>query len=108
MTSANIIILGAGMSGICVAVKLREAGHTDFVILEKAPGVGGTWHENTYPGACCDVASRLYSYSFEPNPDWSRAFSPQAEIKTCFERCVDKYALASHIRFGSEVAAGFC
>ena len=78
MKSFDVVILGAGMSGICMAIKLRAAGITDFVMLEKTAGVGGTWHENTYPGACCDVASQLYSYSFEPNPDWSQAFSPQA------------------------------
>jgi len=105
VNTARIVILGAGMSGICMAIKLREAGINDFLILEKSQGVGGTWHENTYPGACCDVASQLYSYSFEPNPDWSRAFSPQGEIKAYFEHCVDKYALRSHIHFGAEVSA---
>jgi cation diffusion facilitator CzcD-associated flavoprotein CzcO len=98
----GVVILGAGMSGICMAIKLREAGIDDLVILEKSPGAGGTWHDNTYPGACCDVASHLYSFSFEPNPDWSRAYSPHNEIREYFERCVDKYALASSIRYQSE------
>jgi cation diffusion facilitator CzcD-associated flavoprotein CzcO len=105
MKSYDLVILGAGMSGICMAIKLRAAGITDFLIVEKTAGVGGTWHENTYPGACCDVASQLYSYSFEPNPDWSQAFSPQAEIEAYFERCVDKYAVRPHIRFDTEVVA---
>ncbi len=69
-------IIGAGMSGICMGVKLQERGIDDFLIIEKSPDVGGTWYDNSYPGACCDVASVLYSYSFEPNPDWSRVFSP--------------------------------
>jgi cation diffusion facilitator CzcD-associated flavoprotein CzcO len=92
------------MSGICMAIKLREAGITDLVILEKSEGPGGTWHDNTYPGACCDVASHLYSFSFEPNPDWSRAFSPQPEIQRYFQHCVDKYGLAPCIRYGTEIA----
>ena len=101
---ATVAILGAGMSGICMAIKLREAGVEDLVILEKSPAPGGTWHDNTYPGACCDVASHLYSFSFEPNPGWSRAFSPQAEIQDYFRHCVEKYDLEPQIRYGSEVA----
>ena len=73
-------IIGAGMSGILSAIKLREAGYTDFTIYEKAESIGGTWRENTYPGIACDVPSHLYSYSFEPNPQWSHRFSPGAEI----------------------------
>ncbi len=105
MKRTTVVILGAGMSGLCMAIKLRQAGITDLVILEKSQGVGGTWHDNTYPGACCDVASVLYSYSFEPNPDWSRAYSPQAEIKGYFEHCAQKYELLPSIQFGAEVAA---
>lgn len=105
MNRVDVAIIGAGMSGICMAIKLREAGITNFVILEKTAGVGGTWHENSYPGACCDVASQLYSFSFEPNPDWSRAFSPQAEIEAYFEHCVEKYQIRPHIQFDTEVAS---
>ncbi len=105
MQQHTVAILGAGMSGLCMAIKLKEAGVHDIVLLEKTGGVGGTWHDNTYPGACCDVASVLYSYSFEPNPDWSRAYSPQAEILAYFEHCADKYQLRQHIRFNSEVTS---
>jgi cation diffusion facilitator CzcD-associated flavoprotein CzcO len=105
MESTTVAILGAGMSGICMAIKLREAGITDIVLLEKSEGPGGTWHDNTYPGACCDVASHLYSFSFEPNPGWSRAFSPQDEIEAYFAHCVDKYGLASSIRYNTAVTA---
>ena len=99
----TVIILGAGMSGICMGIKLREAGITDFLVLEKADSAGGTWHDNTYPGACCDVASHLYSFSFEPKPDWSRAYAPQSEIRDYFEHCVAKYGLERHIRYNTEV-----
>lgn len=105
MIETGVVILGAGMSGICMAIKLREAGIDDLVILEKSAGAGGTWHDNTYPGACCDVASHLYSFSFEPNPYWSRTYSPHNEIRSYFEQCIQKYALASRIRYQSEVTA---
>lgn len=105
MTDATVVILGAGMSGICMAIKLREAGIDDVLILEKSPGPGGTWHDNTYPGACCDVASHLYSFSFEPKPDWSRAFAPQAEIRAYFEHCTHKYQLEGIIRYNTEITA---
>ena len=72
----RFVIIGAGMSGILAAIKLREAGYDDFVLYEKAERLGGTWRENTYPGIACDVPSHLYSYSFEPNPEWSHRFSP--------------------------------
>ena len=70
------IIIGAGFSGICAAIKLKEAGMNNFVILERNPHIGGTWWDNNYPGAVCDVESHLYSFSFETNPNWSRVFSP--------------------------------
>ena len=105
MKMPTVIILGAGMSGICMGIKLQEAGISDFLILEKSAQPGGTWHDNTYPGACCDVASHLYSFSFEPKPDWSRAFSPQDEIYRYFEHCVDKYGLRPNIRYNTRVLA---
>ena len=74
-------IIGAGMAGILATIKLREAGHDDLVVYEKADRVGGTWRENTYPGIACDVPSHAYSYSFELNPDWSHRFSPGPEIQ---------------------------
>ncbi|WP_439100313.1 flavin-containing monooxygenase [Congregibacter sp.] len=100
----QVVIIGAGMSGLCMGIKLRERGITDFVILEKSPQVGGTWYDNTYPGACCDVASVLYSYSFAPNPDWSHKFSPHHEIRAYFQRCAEEFGLLSHLRLSAEVA----
>lgn len=105
MNETTVVILGAGMSGICMAIKLREAGIEDLVMLEKSESPGGTWNDNTYPGACCDVASHLYSFSFEPNPDWSRAYSEQAQIRSYFEHCVEKYGLRSSIRYGTTVVS---
>jgi cation diffusion facilitator CzcD-associated flavoprotein CzcO len=99
----NAIIVGAGFSGLAAGIQLRRNGITDFVILEKGSGVGGTWRENTYPGAACDVPSHLYSYSFEPNPRWSRSFGGQAEILAYLEHCADKYRMRGHIRFGMTV-----
>jgi cation diffusion facilitator CzcD-associated flavoprotein CzcO len=101
----RIVIIGAGMSGILSAIKLREAGFEDFTIYEKADRPGGTWRENTYPGIGCDVPSHLYSYSFEPNPDWSHRFSPGAEIQAYFERVATKYELEKSIRYGEEIVA---
>nr|WP_304503308.1 NAD(P)/FAD-dependent oxidoreductase [Conexibacter sp. W3-3-2] len=86
-----------------MAHKLREAGHGDVVIFEKADEVGGTWRENRYPGITCDVPSRFYSYSFAPNPDWSMGFSPGAEIQDYFVRTTDQLGLRGLIRFGEEV-----
>jgi cation diffusion facilitator CzcD-associated flavoprotein CzcO len=103
MSVTSVIIIGAGMSGICMAIKLRERGIDDVLILEKSAAAGGTWHDNTYPGACCDIASHLYSFSFEPWAEWSKAFAPQSEIQAYFEHCVDKYQLASLIRYKTQV-----
>ncbi len=99
----SAIVVGAGFSGICAGIQLRKAGIHDFVILEKADRVGGTWRENTYPGAACDVPSHLYSYSFEPNPQWSRAYGKQAEILAYLEHCATKYELRQHLQFGHAV-----
>src|SRR5882724_1640014 len=98
------VIVGAGFSGVCAGIQLRRAGIHDFVILEKAESVGGTWRENTYPGAACDVPSHLYSYSFEPNPKWSRAYGGQAEILAYLGHVADKYGLVPHLRFGRHVS----
>ena len=80
MTHHRIVIVGTGFSGIGMAIRLLQAGERDFVLLERADEVGGTWRDNTYPGCRCDVPSHLYSFSFAPNPDWSSTFSPQPEI----------------------------
>lgn len=99
----RIVIVGAGFGGIGLGIRLKEKGIDSFTILEKADGVGGTWRHNTYPGLTCDVPSHLYSFSFEPNYDWSRRFPPQPEILAYLERCVARYGLGGHIRLGTEV-----
>ncbi len=96
-------VIGAGMAGIVSGIKLREANFDDFTIYEKAERLGGTWRENTYPGIACDVPSHLYSYSFEPNAEWSQRFSPGAEIQRYFESVAEKHGVTSRIRFGDEV-----
>jgi cation diffusion facilitator CzcD-associated flavoprotein CzcO len=98
-----VVIVGAGFSGLGMAIALKKAGMHDFVVLEKSPELGGTWWENTYPGCACDIRSMLYSYSFEPNPEWSREFPLQGEILEYMKRCADKYDLRRHIRFETEV-----
>ena len=103
MAELAAVVVGAGFSGIAAGVEMRRAGIRDFVILEKAASVGGTWRENTYPGAACDVPSHLYSFSFEPNPHWTRAYGKQAEILAYLEHCAAKYELHQHLRFGREV-----
>ena len=101
----EVAIVGSGFSGLGMAILLEQAGITDYAVLEKADRVGGTWRENTYPGAACDIPSHLYSFSFEPNPRWTRSFSPQAEILAYLEHCADKYALRPRIHFHAEVSA---
>lgn len=97
------IILGAGMAGMLAAIKLLERGKRNFTIYEKAGRVGGTWRENTYPGLRCDVPAHSYTYSFEPNPNWSTVMASGAEIQAYFEAVCDKYGLHPWIRFNQEV-----
>jgi cation diffusion facilitator CzcD-associated flavoprotein CzcO len=99
----RFLIIGAGMSGVLAAIKLREAGLDDFVIYEKGDRIGGTWRENTYPGIACDVPSHFYSYSFALNPEWSHRFSPGPEIQSYFDGIAQRYDVKSRIRFGTEV-----
>jgi cation diffusion facilitator CzcD-associated flavoprotein CzcO len=104
MTSPlDVAILGAGVSGLCMGIQLKRAGITSFAIFEKSQDVGGTWLDNSYPGSGCDVPSHLYSFSFEPNPEWSRAFSPQPEIQRYLRHCAEKYDLLGQIHFGTEI-----
>lgn len=103
MRDVRIGIVGAGMSGLCMAAKLRRAGVENFRVFEKADEVGGTWRENTYPGLSCDVPARFYSYSFAPNPGWSSRFAPGSEIQRYFVRTADNLGLRRHISFGDEV-----
>ena len=96
----DVLVIGAGFSGICMAIKLLEGNISNFKIYEKANGIGGTWLHNTYPGVACDVASHLYCFSFEPNPNWSKVFSPGAEIREYIEHCAEKYGVTRHIELG--------
>lgn len=99
----HVAVIGSGFAGIGLAVELRRAGFTRVTIFEKAPEVGGVWRDNTYPGAACDVPSHLYSYSFEPNPEWTMRFATQPEILRYLRECVDKHGLAPHLRLNTEV-----
>ena len=98
----TVAVLGAGAGGIAMGVSLKRAGF-DFTIFEKSDGVGGTWRDNTFPGAACDVPSHLYSYSFEPNPWWSRTYATQPEILAYLERCCDRYGVRPHVRTGTAI-----
>lgn len=98
-------IIGAGMAGILSAIKLTEAGLTDFTVYEKGDELGGTWRENTYPGVACDVPSHLYSYSFDLNPDWSHRFAGGDEIRAYFERCARQHDVEKYVRLGDPVTA---
>jgi cation diffusion facilitator CzcD-associated flavoprotein CzcO len=102
-TDTDVLIIGTGFSGLGMAIRLKRAGLDNFTVLEQANGVGGTWRDNDYPGVACDVPSHLYSFSFEPNPNWSRMFAPQSEILAYLNHCADKYGVRPHIQFGSEV-----
>src|SRR5690348_15276854 len=99
----SIAIVGSGFSGLGLALRLRQKGIDDYVVLERGDGVGGTWHFNTYPGCACDVPSHLYSFSFAPNPGWSRTYSRQPEIRDYLERVVDDFGVRERIRLGCEV-----
>ncbi|MFE9174228.1 flavin-containing monooxygenase [Streptomyces kebangsaanensis] len=99
----RVAVIGSGFGGLGAAVRLRREGITDFVVLERAGGVGGTWRDNSYPGCACDVPSHLYSFSFAPNPDWPRTFSGQEHIRAYLEHVADVFRLRPHIRFDSEV-----
>src|SRR5579884_4078622 len=99
----HIIIVGSGFSGLGMAIQLKQHGYQDFLVLERAADVGGTWRENTYPGCACDIPSHLYSFSFVPNPDWSHLYSPQPEILAYLRRCAERFGILEHIRFNCEM-----
>ena len=99
----EVIIVGSGFSGLGAAIELKRLGIHDFVILESAADLGGTWRDNTYPGLTVDVASTSYSYGFEPNPDWSRLYAPGSEVKAYADHCAQKYGVLPHLRFGEKV-----
>ncbi|WP_188298114.1 flavin-containing monooxygenase [Streptomyces sp. CBMA156] len=99
----RVAVIGSGFGGLGAAVRLRRAGITDFVVLERADSVGGTWRDNSYPGCACDVPSHLYSFSFAPNPDWPRSFSGQPDIRAYLEKVATVFGLRPHLRFNAEV-----
>ncbi|UXY20320.1 NAD(P)/FAD-dependent oxidoreductase [Streptomyces cynarae] len=99
----RVAVIGTGFGGLGAAVRLRREGITDFVVLERADAVGGTWRDNTYPGCACDVPSHLYSFSFAPHPDWPRTFSGQEHIRAYLEHVADVFGLRPHLRLRSEV-----
>ncbi len=100
-----IAIIGSGFSGIGAAVQLKKAGIESFTIFERAGEIGGTWRDNTYPGAACDVPSHVYSYSSEPNPDWSSKFACASEIQAYLLRIVEKYDLRPHLRLNAPITS---
>src|SRR3954462_8496928 len=99
----DIAIIGSGFSGLGMAIRLKQQGRDDFVVLERGDEVGGTCHYNTYPSCGCDVPSHLYSFSFAPNPEWSQTSSPQREIRAYLRRCPDEFGVRSHIRLNTNV-----
>ncbi|UNB53141.1 NAD(P)/FAD-dependent oxidoreductase [Mycolicibacterium sp. YH-1] len=103
LSNTDVIIVGTGFSGLGLGAQLARRADTSFVILERADDVGGTWRENTYPGAACDIQSHLYSYSFRPNPDWSRVYATQPEILAYLQKTAVDEGLIPHIYFQSEV-----
>ncbi|GAA1925003.1 flavin-containing monooxygenase [Nocardioides marmoribigeumensis] len=98
-THVRTLVVGAGFGGLAVAIKLHEQGRSDFLVLERGSDVGGTWRDNTYPGAACDVPSQLYSYSFALNPDWSRSFSPQPEIQAYIRKVATESGVLDRFAF---------
>ncbi|WP_225728276.1 MULTISPECIES: NAD(P)/FAD-dependent oxidoreductase [unclassified Nocardia] len=100
---AHVVIVGCGFAGLGTAIRLIERGFTDLLILERGDDVGGTWRDNTYPGATCDVPSHLYSYSFALNPEWTRSFSPQPEIQQYLRDIADRYQVREKVVFGCEM-----
>ncbi len=102
----RIVIIGAGFAGLGMAIRLKQAGIDDFVILERAEDVGGTWRDNSYPGCAVDVQSHLYSFSFAPNPNWTQVYSPQAEIWSYIKEVSAAHDVLRHVRYGHEVTGG--
>jgi len=95
-----VVIIGAGFAGIGMAIRLKQAGEDNFLIIERADKVGGTWRDNSYPGCACDIPSHLYSFSFVPKADWSRRYPTQSEIEEYLDSCVERYDLRVHLSLG--------
>ncbi len=102
-TSVDVAIIGTGFAGLGMAARLSQRGDRDFVVVERAAELGGVWRDNTYPGAACDIRSDLYSFSFAPNPDWSRSYGAQPEILAYLQSVAERFELAPHLRFGHDV-----
>jgi cation diffusion facilitator CzcD-associated flavoprotein CzcO len=103
MERTDVAIVGAGLAGLGLAARLRQTGHDSFVVLDRADEVGGTWRANTYPGVCCDIPSHLYSFSWAPNPDWTRRYPAQPEILRYIRRLVAEQGLREHLRLNTDV-----
>jgi cation diffusion facilitator CzcD-associated flavoprotein CzcO len=101
----EVAIIGAGLSGIGMAIALRRAGVEDFVVLERGSDIGGTWRDNTYPGIAVDIPAQAYQFSYELNPDWSRVFARGAEVKSYIDRCADRHDVRRFVRLDSEVSS---
>jgi len=99
----HVTILGTGFAGLGMAIRLKQHGQNDFVVIERAADVGGTWRDNTYPGCACDIPSHLYSFSFALNPHWSRAYSPSREIWNYLRSCTERFDILPHIQWNSEL-----
>jgi cation diffusion facilitator CzcD-associated flavoprotein CzcO len=101
--SVDVLIVGAGFSGLGMAIKLKKSGKDSFLLIEKGTNIGGTWHENRYPGCACDIPSHLYSFSFDPNPHWSRMYSGQQEIWRYLKDCASRYGIVPHIKLNTRL-----
>src|SRR5580700_4905751 len=99
----RVLILGAGFAGIGAAIRLRQAGEQDFLVLEREERLGGAWRDNVYPGCRCDVPSHLYSFSFAPNPDWTRTYADRAEIWSYLEETAERFGVLPRVRFAHRV-----
>src|SRR5690348_673958 len=99
----DVLIVGSGFAGLGAAIRLAKDGRTDYLVIERGSAVGGTWRDNTYPGAACDVPSHLYSYSFALNPNWSRSFSPQPEIQQYLLDTAEKFGVLDKHLFNTEL-----
>ena len=99
----DVIVVGSGFAGLGMAIQLRRHGLHDFVVLERAGSVGGTWRDNHYPGCACDVPTPLYSFSFAPNPDWSHLYARHEELRAYLEACTDRFGVRAHLRLGTDV-----
>lgn len=105
MQNLSVIIIGTGFSGLCMGIKLKEAGNDNFTIFEKGEEVGGVWRANTYPGACCDIPANLYSFSFAMKTDWPRRYPAQPLIQSYMKSCAEEYGLYPHIQFNTEISS---